>query len=324
MYFSILFYFYFYSDQPNQSFVNKIQTKRTMIAETVDADQPTSSRPIEFGSTQNSTYNGSELFLAPQSTSRDPFPAHQCLPPDYCPTQWPSPTPWLGQHHSTMQHRLDPTSATRNPTLPSWAYERPHTLRQSQFGTSLQTEPQQSQFGTSTDAKYDLNNPSSYSQWNGLMSPEMVQHRHYDSLHPRTQPVVTRPSFQMYPQTPGWGHSPMYRSQYEPLPKATTTSSNFNYNYTHLKRSRTETVVHESQEIPLNLGKENQTPNKTLKLSTVIEEKYDFTCVICQDSKKDTVLLPCRHLCVCRLCSESIELCPLCRQKFEQCMTVYT
>mmetsp|Transcript_38111 Transcript_38111/g.75975 ORF Transcript_38111/g.75975 Transcript_38111/m.75975 type:complete len:536 (-) Transcript_38111:159-1766(-) len=38
-------------------------------------------------------------------------------------------------------------------------------------------------------------------------------------------------------------------------------------------------------------------------------------CVICQDSEKSVVLLPCRHMCVCASCSEHAQLttCPLCR-----------
>lgn len=31
----------------------------------------------------------------------------------------------------------------------------------------------------------------------------------------------------------------------------------------------------------------------------------DFECSICKDSESDTILLPCRHLCICRSCDDS-------------------
>jgi hypothetical protein len=42
-------------------------------------------------------------------------------------------------------------------------------------------------------------------------------------------------------------------------------------------------------------------------------------CVVCLDAGKDTVLLPCRHLCLCERCANllaaSSNKCPLCRAK---------
>ncbi len=63
---------------------------------------------------------------------------------------------------------------------------------------------------------------------------------------------------------------------------------------------------------------------KSLYPTNVIDEKFDFSCVICQETKKDTVLLPCRHLCVCEKCCMGILVCPLCRKKFSEIMTVFT
>lgn len=31
----------------------------------------------------------------------------------------------------------------------------------------------------------------------------------------------------------------------------------------------------------------------------------DFECSICKDNESDTVLLPCRHLCICKSCNDS-------------------
>ncbi|RNF07457.1 hypothetical protein TraAM80_03433 [Trypanosoma rangeli] len=38
-------------------------------------------------------------------------------------------------------------------------------------------------------------------------------------------------------------------------------------------------------------------------------------CVVCMIHKRDTLFGPCRHLCVCWLCSQDMHLCPVCRQE---------
>uniref|UniRef100_A0A7S2SWX2 RING-type domain-containing protein n=1 Tax=Rhizochromulina marina TaxID=1034831 RepID=A0A7S2SWX2_9STRA len=43
-------------------------------------------------------------------------------------------------------------------------------------------------------------------------------------------------------------------------------------------------------------------------------------CVVCLTEAKDTILLPCRHLCVCRHCFRQIDKCPVCRTPFETYM----
>ncbi|CAN0478392.1 unnamed protein product, partial [Discosporangium mesarthrocarpum] len=40
-------------------------------------------------------------------------------------------------------------------------------------------------------------------------------------------------------------------------------------------------------------------------------------CVICLTDPKDTLLLPCRHLCVCRECFKHVDKCPVCRSTFD-------
>ena len=43
-------------------------------------------------------------------------------------------------------------------------------------------------------------------------------------------------------------------------------------------------------------------------------------CIICLSAKKSTIVLPCRHMCLCFKCAETIkgraDKCPLCRQSF--------
>lgn len=50
-------------------------------------------------------------------------------------------------------------------------------------------------------------------------------------------------------------------------------------------------------------------------------------CVICQDRPKSIVLLPCRHLCLCRNCTYNLQsyrtVCPLCRERFCETIQVY-
>eukprot|EP01062_Namystynia_karyoxenos_P016354 TRINITY_DN1595_c1_g1_i1.p1 TRINITY_DN1595_c1_g1~~TRINITY_DN1595_c1_g1_i1.p1 ORF type:complete len:360 (+),score=99.58 TRINITY_DN1595_c1_g1_i1:117-1196(+) len=49
-----------------------------------------------------------------------------------------------------------------------------------------------------------------------------------------------------------------------------------------------------------------------------------LACCVCLDADKDTVLLPCRHLCVCSDCSLELRSCPLCRARVRHRVKVYT
>jgi len=47
------------------------------------------------------------------------------------------------------------------------------------------------------------------------------------------------------------------------------------------------------------------------------------SCVVCLDNPRGTVLIPCGHVCVCLLCSEQVDTCPVCRQEIEQIVRTY-
>lgn len=56
------------------------------------------------------------------------------------------------------------------------------------------------------------------------------------------------------------------------------------------------------------------------KLTEQLEKKE---CVICMQRDPDTLFVPCRHLCCCEPCKESLKICPLCNTQIEKVIKVY-
>ena len=46
-------------------------------------------------------------------------------------------------------------------------------------------------------------------------------------------------------------------------------------------------------------------------------------CCVCMNNPYNCLLMPCKHLCICSKCSESLDTCPKCRAKIEEKVIVY-
>jgi len=59
-----------------------------------------------------------------------------------------------------------------------------------------------------------------------------------------------------------------------------------------------------------------------------VEEEVQ--CVVCMDERKQHVMMPCMHMCVCEACAQRLlevqttPLCPVCRTPVESTMRVFT
>lgn len=55
-------------------------------------------------------------------------------------------------------------------------------------------------------------------------------------------------------------------------------------------------------------------------------EDSGLECVICMSDMRDTLILPCRHLCLCQACADSLRYqannCPICRSPFRALLQI--
>ena len=73
------------------------------------------------------------------------------------------------------------------------------------------------------------------------------------------------------------------------------------------------------------LSKLKATKEELLKSSLHAREE-ERICVICTVEHKSVLLMPCRHLCLCKICSkrEEVTHCPLCRGEIEDRIDVFS
>lgn len=87
---------------------------------------------------------------------------------------------------------------------------------------------------------------------------------------------------------------------------------------------------HNPRRAPRKLVREKRMPArrrvKPQKRDIVVREipgGAEHTCVVCMDERRNTLLEPCRHLCVCEACAELVDVCPVCRDPFDTTMQVF-
>lgn len=75
-------------------------------------------------------------------------------------------------------------------------------------------------------------------------------------------------------------------------------------------------------------GIENKSNMHNQKISAMDEDTDDngSECVICMCDTRDTLILPCRHLCLCNSCADSLRYqannCPICRAPFRALLQI--
>ena len=61
---------------------------------------------------------------------------------------------------------------------------------------------------------------------------------------------------------------------------------------------------------------------------TTTAEEEERVCVVCEDGKKEVLLMPCKHLCLCKSCADTclfktMKECPMCRTEVTDSMQVF-
>jgi len=72
---------------------------------------------------------------------------------------------------------------------------------------------------------------------------------------------------------------------------------------------------------------ERQVKHVLVKIETAKQRlEEEKLCVICRESPKEVLFMPCRHLCVCKDCGyrEELERCPLCREAIAERISVFS
>eukprot|EP00756_Hemistasia_phaeocysticola_P048873 Hpha_TRINITY_DN23286_c0_g1::TRINITY_DN23286_c0_g1_i1::g.30289::m.30289 len=89
------------------------------------------------------------------------------------------------------------------------------------------------------------------------------------------------------------------------------------------KRRERRTVATGGQQRPPQEALPAVTPQPPRRRTEDKEKDSSMECCVCLGAPKDTLLLPCRHLCLCSGCAEQCSFCPLCRTNVTQRMQVF-
>jgi hypothetical protein len=61
-------------------------------------------------------------------------------------------------------------------------------------------------------------------------------------------------------------------------------------------------------------------------LGTPADDIEGRECVICMSAPRDTTVLPCRHMCICKACADALRnqtnKCPICREPMESLLHI--
>lgn len=101
----------------------------------------------------------------------------------------------------------------------------------------------------------------------------------------------------------------------------TATNSNSTTSST-TTTSSSKRIAQDNESIDSNCNNvNNETDEKKRRLEQEIEQELKgIECVICMCETRDTLILPCRHLCLCKLCAINLRIqsnnCPICRIPF--------
>lgn len=71
---------------------------------------------------------------------------------------------------------------------------------------------------------------------------------------------------------------------------------------------------------------EKQNLRKDPTIAEECEENAQPECIVCLSEEKNTIVLPCRHLCLCKECAIQIRRqtrkCPICRQDYHSLLHI--
>lgn len=76
------------------------------------------------------------------------------------------------------------------------------------------------------------------------------------------------------------------------------------------------------------LASASQVASQSQAFPASTEGDEERLCVVCEDGKKNTLLLPCKHMCLCEKCAheclhKTLKNCPLCRTPIDSSMPVF-